>query len=37
MTIDTPNGPWSLENEGVRWTMPGMVLEMAGLWWRTRS
>ncbi|MEQ3746128.1 MAG: VOC family protein [Henriciella sp.] len=37
MTIDTPNGPWSLKNEGVRWTMPGMLLEMAELWWRTRS
>lgn len=37
MTIDTPNGPWSLENEGVRWTMPSMLLRVAELWWRTRN
>ena len=37
ITIETPKGTWSLENEGVRWTMPGMLLEVAKLWWRTRS
>lgn len=37
MTIDTPNGPWSLENAGVRWTMPSMLLQVAELWWRTRN
>lgn len=36
VTIDTPNGPWSIENRGVRWTMPGMLVNVAGLWWRTR-
>ncbi|MEL6665447.1 MAG: VOC family protein [Pseudomonadota bacterium] len=37
ITIDTPKGRWEIENEGVRWTMPGMLLEIAALWWRTRN
>ena len=37
ITIDTPKGRWEIENEGVRWTMPGMLLEVAALWWRTRN
>ena len=37
ITIDTPNGPWTIENEGIRWTMPGMLLDVAALWWRTRN
>ncbi|MEM7721118.1 MAG: VOC family protein [Pseudomonadota bacterium] len=36
VALDTPNGPWSLENAGIAFTMPGMLLKMAGLWWRTR-
>ncbi|MEM9474877.1 MAG: VOC family protein [Pseudomonadota bacterium] len=36
VTLDTPNGPWSLENPGVAFTMPGMLAKMAGLWWRHR-
>ncbi len=37
MTIDTPNGRWVIENEGVRWVMPSMLLEIAALWWRARN
>ena len=37
IAIETPNGRWVIENEGVRWTMPSMLLEVAALWWRTRN
>lgn len=37
VTIETPKGPWSIENEGVCWIMPGMLVEVARLWWRTRG
>ena len=37
VTIETPKGAWSLENPGIKWTMPSMLFEIAGLWWRTRN
>ena len=37
VSIETTKGPWSIENEGVRWIMPGMLVEVARLWWQTRG
>ncbi|MEM1390406.1 MAG: VOC family protein [Pseudomonadota bacterium] len=36
ITLKTPNGEWSIDNAGINWTMPSMLLEMASLWWKTR-
>lgn len=36
MTIDTPKGEWTIENAGLKWTMPGVLIELASLWWQTR-
>jgi len=35
--INTPNGELSFENPGLEWTMPSMLLELAGLWLRSRG
>lgn len=37
VTLETPIGPWSLENRGISFTMPTMIFKMAGLWWRSRG
>ncbi|MEL7041572.1 MAG: VOC family protein [Pseudomonadota bacterium] len=37
VTIDTPNGLWTIENEGINWTMPGMLFELLSLWWQNRK
>lgn len=36
VTLDTPKGSWSRENPGIAFKMPGMLVKMAGLWWRNR-
>ena len=37
ITLETPRGDWVIENAGLKWTMPGMLLELASLWWKTRN
>lgn len=36
ITLDTPKGPWSIDNAGLDWTMPGILFKIAKLWWQTR-
>ena len=36
LSLETPNGPWHLENAGMTLAMPGMLWKMAGLWLRSR-
>ncbi|MEM9421471.1 MAG: hypothetical protein AAF986_03035 [Pseudomonadota bacterium] len=36
LTLDTPKGPWSLDNSGISFKMPGMLFKFFSLWWKTR-
>ncbi len=37
ITINTPKGELSFKNPGIEWTMPSMIFELIGLWWRSRN
>ena len=32
LTLETPNGPWSIDNSGIKWAGAGAFWAIAGLW-----